>query len=362
MRNSKIAIFSLILLTLVIFLTSCGKTYKPRIKYKADVSDIKTDIDIIRFDLDFLSLDTTNISQGLEKLKEKHGDFVKTFLIELLNDGGPQPMEEVAKAFLSFPETKQLGDTIRKIFPDLKFAEKEIENILRYKIHFFGEKLLPINKVYTFHTLYKYGAFTYDNIAGLGLDFFLGESHVGYQAVESLRHQYKKRTLNKTHMSAAIAAAIAEFVVSESTKPGGSKMIDIMLYEGKKFFVKGCLMPEIPDSIIYNFSDYQIKYCELGETALWEHLGKENLIFSSKKTDYQKYVAEGPFNPQTDLPGNSGSWLGAQIIMQNANRMRRELKAADPKLSAREIDRKVMQAILKETDSQFFIQKYKPTK
>jgi len=350
------------LLILLLFFSACTKTYKPRPKYKANVSDIKADVEIARFDLDFFAMDTADIAAGLEKLKAKHGDFVETFLVDIVNDGRPLPLEQIAKVFLSIPEAIQLEDSIKKAYPDLKFAEREIEQMLAYKIHFFGEKLFPIKKVFTFHTLYKYGAFTYDDVAGLGLDFFLGENHVPYFSVETLRPQYKRRTLTKEHLTAALAAAIADNAVSSFSKAGGSKMIDLMLYEGKKFYVKACLLPETADSVIYNFSDFQIKYCEYGETALWEHLGKENLLFSSKKSDFQKYVSEGPFNPKLDLPGNSASWLGAQMVAQTAARMRKEMKVANPNQSIREIDRKVMEIILKETDSQFFMQKYKPTK
>ena len=356
LKNITIALF------LLTILAGCTKTYKPRIKYKPHVTDLKANVDIIRFDLDLFSIDTANISVGLDKLKEKHGDFVKTFLVDIINDGRPQPLDYIANAFLSLPESAQIEDSIKKAYPDLKFAELEIEKMLAYKTHFFGEKLFPISKVYTFHTLYKYGAFTFDNIAGLGLDFFLGEEHVPYQSVENLRPQYKRRTLNKAHMTAALATAIADYAVGEWSKLLGGRMIDLMIFEGKKFYVKSCLLPETADSIIYSFTDYQIKYCEYGETALWEHLGKENLLFSSKKTEYQKYVSEGPFNPKLDLPGNSGSWLGAQMIAQAAGRMRKEMKVANPNLSIREIDRKVMEQILKENDSQFFMQKYKPTK
>ena len=362
MKASKIALFLLIFLTANIFFSACGKKYKPRVKYKPEVSDIKIDIEVLRFDLDLLSLDTANISEGIEKLKEKYGDFVKTFFVDILNDGRPQPLEQIAIAFLSIPETRQLGDSIKKTYPDLKFFEQEIEEILKYKVHYFSEKVFPIQKVYAFHTLFKYGAITYEGIAGIGLDFFLGENYGGYMSVENLRPQYKRRTLTKGHMSTAIAAAIAEFAVSENSKLGGSRMIDQMIYEGKKFYVKSCLLPNTADSIIYNFSDFQVKYCELGETALWEHLGKENLLFSSKKNDYQKYTMEGPFNPKIDLPGNSGSWLGAQIVIQNAARMRKEIRATNPNMPARDIDRRVMEQILKENDSQKFIQKYKPTK
>lgn len=362
MKASKIVLFSIISLFVAGFFLSCGNNgSKARIKYNPEVSDLKADIKILRFEQDLLSIDTANISEGLEKLKEKYGDFVKNFLVDVLNDGKALPIEDIARAFLSIPETRQLADSIRKAYPDMSFAEQGIAELLRYKQHYFGDKVMPIKKVYTVHTLYKYGAFTYDDIACLGLDFFLGENHIGYMAVESLSPFYKRRTLTKEHVVAALAAAMAEDIVNENSSVGGNRMIDIMIQEGKKFFVKASLLPTSPDSVIYNFSNFQVLYCQNGEVALWQHLGKENLLFSSKKNDFQKYTFEGPFNPQTDLPGNSGSWLGAQIVMQNADKMRKELKALNPTMSAREIDRKVMQQILQENDSQKFLKRYKPT-
>ena len=121
-------------------------------------------------------------------------------------------------------------------------------------------------------------------------------------------------------------------------------------------------MPTASDSIIYNISNYQVMYCQKGEAALWKHLGKENLLYSSDLNKFRKYVELGPFNPEYELPGNSASWLGAQIVMQNAARMRKELRAANPNLSIRDIDQKVMRQVLSETDAQKFIQTYRPSK
>ena len=201
-----------------------------------------------------------------------------------------------------------------------------------------------------------------DDFGGIGLDFFLGENFPGYMSVEALRPYYKRRALNEKHIAGTFASAIAESVVSQSNKTTGNKMIDLMILEGKKFFVKASLMPETADSIIYNFSNYQVQFCERGEVTLWKHLGEENILYSSKTSDFLKYISEGPFKPDLNLPGNSGSWLGAQIIMQNANRIRKELKNANPGKSAMEIDRQLMKMILEETDNMKFIQKYKPNK
>jgi hypothetical protein len=113
--------------------------------------------------------------------------------------------------------------------------------------------------------LYKYGAFTFDGIAGIGLDFFLGENHVGYQAVESLRPQYKRRTLNSMHMSSTLAASIAEYIVSES-----SYVYDtVSAYHGSRLQIK----PTTPFKRVSNLTDYPSVLSTL--TMLKVHLGEE---------------------------------------------------------------------------------------
>ena len=69
---------------------------------------------------------------------------------------------------------------------------------------------------------------------------------------------------------------------------------------------------------------------------------------------------EGPFRPENDLPGNSGSWLGTQIIMQYARRRRAQLKLEQSQSSAQEIDKQLLQEVLKQNDAQAFLKQYKP--
>lgn len=365
MRLTKIILISILVAVGAIFFSACnsfGSSSKARPKYKPELGEITVDIDLIRFEQALVEIDTTNISQAIDKLKEKYGDFAKTFVELIICEGNKIDMALRFKNFLSIPEVRQLVDSVQQTFPDLKMTELAIEEMMRYNIYWFGNKLYPFRKVYTYLSLYKQGAFAFDEYAGLGLDFFLGENHVAYVGIEALRHQYLRRRLNKDHLVSTLVDYMVENFVGDNVKMGGNKMVDFMLFEGKKFYIKASLMPTAPDSVIYNFTNFQVLYCQQGEAALWEHLGKENLLYSSDLNKFRKYVEIGPFNPQHELPGNSASWLGAQIIMQNADRLRKELKASNPNLSIRDIDQKVMKQMLQETDAQKFIQKYRPSK
>ena len=365
MRLTKIILIFICLATGTLFFTACnysGNSSKARPKYIPDLGEIKADIELIRFESALAEIDTTNISQAIDKLKEKYGDFAKTYVELIICEGNKTDLELRFKNFIAIPEVRQLIDSVELTFPDLKMTELAIEEMMAYKMYWFGNKVYPFDKVYTFVSLYKQGAFAFDDYAGLGLDFFLGENHIAYGGIEALRHQYLRRRLNKDHLVSTLVDYIVENFISDNIEMAGNKMVDFMLYEGKKFYVKASLMPTAADSVIYNFSNFQVQYCQRGEAALWEHLGKESLLYSSDLSKFRKYVEMGPFNPEYELPGNSASWLGAQIVMQNADRIRKELKSANPDKSVRDIDQMVMKQVLQETDAQKFIQKYRPMK
>jgi hypothetical protein len=362
MHLAKTIRFSFICLTFsTIFLSSCWSGGGEIPKYQPDVSDLKASVEIIRFEKELSEIDTTNISQALDLLKEKHGEFANLYLKQILSGGRPVDLGQNLKGFLAMEESQFILDTIQQIYADMSGLKEEIENALVYYQHYFDEKQ-AFDKVYTFFSFYNYGVFSLDDFAGIGLDFFLGEDHIGYMANEVLRHQYIRRTLTKEHIVPKLTYALCDQIVNERSSKKSNTMLDEMIFNGKKYYLATALQPNTPDSLIYGFSAYQIEFCKRGEVALWEHLGKEQLLYSSEFNKYRKYVTEGPFRPDMDLPGNSGSWLGAQIVTQYAARLRKELKVSNPNLSPRAIDQQIVQNILKENEPSKFLQRYKPRK
>ncbi len=360
--SSTRIILSIIYLFLsMIILSACGSGKQDLPKYQPDISDLKSSVELIRFEQELAQFDTTNISQALELLKEKHGEFANLYLKQILSGGRPVDIGQNLKGFLSMKESQLILDTIQQLYADLDWAKKDIEQFLNYYQHYFEGKL-PFDKVYTYYSFYNYGVFILNGFAGIGLDFFLGENHIGYMANETLRHQYIRRTLTREYMVPKLAYALADQMVNERCSKKSNTMLDEMIFNGKKYFIAAALQPKTPDSLVYGFSGFQVEYCKRGEVALWEHLGKEELLYSSDFNKFRKYVMEGPFRPEMDLPGNSASWLGAQIVTQYAHRLRKELKSSTNSLKTRDIDRELMRVILQENDPAKFLQRYKPRK
>ena len=117
-------------------------------------------------------------------------------------------------------------------------------------------------------------------------------------------------------------------------------------------------MPAVADSIRLGFSDYQVQYCQKGEEGLYDEFRKENLLYSEEIATFRKYISLGAFAPEKGLFGNSGSWLGKQMVAQYVQKQRRK----SGKYKDQKVDAQLIMQMLKETEPQAFLSQYKPTR
>jgi hypothetical protein len=302
-------------------------------------------------------VDTNNKAGIYPAFVQNFADFAGIYSQDLLKI----PTENQAMGlatFASAPETRQLLDTVAQKYPDLKTLQAQTELLLRYKKYYFPTDTFLPQRIYTFISYYNYGVLLLPNAIGVGLDCFLGEQHPAYFGIELLKPAYIRRTLTSEHIIAKIAEAFAVDIMEQSTKRAGNKLIDYMLYEGKKLYLMEILMPAVADSIRLGFSDYQVQYCQKGEEGLYDEFRKENLLYSEEIATFRKYISLGAFAPEKGLFGNSGSWLGKQMVAQYVQKQRRK----SGKYKDQKVDAQLIMQMLKETEPQAFLSQYKPTR
>jgi hypothetical protein len=329
---------------------SCGSNEETR--YTPDISATpKSKTTLIRFEALIAGIDSANVATKLPTLMASQPKFSSLFLGSIIApDRSGDPAISLA-SFLSFPDTRPLLDTIAAVYKDLSKEQTEIEQLLRYRSFYFPKEEQKYDTIYTFASLYNYGYGVFENYIVIGLDYFLGENHRFYAVVPNLAPQYVRRTLTRPHLVRGVALALATDLVERHSRRIGNKMIDYMLYEGKKLYLAQAFLPKTPDSIIFAFSAAQMEHCIRGERSLYDYLLKEQLFYSDKYDNFRKYIEIGPFNPANALYGNSGSWLGAQMVAQYVTQERKAKKLNEPQ---------IIEKMLKETDAQAFFKRYKP--
>ncbi|MDC0231572.1 hypothetical protein OAK19_06355, partial [Aureispira] len=212
-------------------LISCNtSTSKP--KYIPDTKAINTEIQLIRFEQDFFSIDSSKIGWEINKLQQRYPEFTNGFLAIVLGIRDTSMQNIKVKGYLSFPYTRYTYDTVQKVFADMNQIQREINELATFYQYYFPDAK-PLTKAFSYLSEYHGDrlAIPEDGLIALPLDMALG---IGYPAYTFYKIPlYDQRTCTKAHLVAKAGNAVAQNIASSKFKPGGSHLIDLMIYEGK---------------------------------------------------------------------------------------------------------------------------------
>lgn len=343
-----------------VLLISCESTIVET-RYIPETKGINASVELIRFEQAFFNLDTANLEVALKQLEDKYPEFTGGYLSSVLGVRDSSTVRKQVLGYLSYPDARYTYDTVQQVFGKMPQIQEQLNQLATYYQYYFPDNA-PLTKAFTYLSEYHGDrlAIVEEGFVGLPLDMALGKGYPPYTFLKI--PAYDQRTCTKEHLVPKAADAIAQNLVAQITKPKGNHLIDLMLYNGKVMYLTDLFLPTVEDSLLFGFSSRQMSHCKRGEYTLYEHITSEELMYSSETKKINKYVTKGPFKPQFDLPGNSGSWLGYRMILSYERQLRDRLKSAKPNLSARELDQEIMQTILKENEPQKFLTNYKPPK
>lgn len=342
------------------FLISCESTIVET-RYIPETKGINASVELIRFEQAFFNLDTARIGTSLKMLEDKYPEFTGGYLSSVLGVQDSISGRRQVLGYLNYPDARYTFDTVQKVFGEMPQIQEQLNQLATYYQYYFPNNQ-ALTKAFTYLSEYHGDrlAIIDEGFIGLPLDMALGQGYPPYTFLKI--PGYDQRTCTEEHLVPKAADAIAQNLIAEITKPKGNHLIDLMLYNGKIMYLTDLLLPTVEDSLLFSFSSQQMQYCKNGEYKLYEHITSEELMYSSDTKKINKYVSKGPFKPQFDLPGNSGSWLGYRMIRSYERQLKEKLNRSKPNLSPRELDQEVLQTILTENEPQKFLTNYKPPK
>lgn len=283
-----------------------------------DVADIEVNVSIKRFEQELFSLDTNNLEQGLagqlEQLEAKYPDFYEVFTQKILTQPNmPADAEaQIIGEFITHPNVRKLYDTTQVAFNNIAPLEAELTQAFKYYKYYFPDK--PVPEVVSFVSEYVIGSFTYgDSLLAIGWDFYMGEN---YPYDPRIFPQYIQRSMDKDHLIAKAIETMSSNLVGVAA---GNRLLDQMITNGKILYIESLLLPETADSIIMEYSPKQMQWVEENEREIWAYLLREDLLYSSRTSDFQKLIGPSPTGTTqmpAESPGKVGNWLGWQIVEQ----------------------------------------------
>jgi hypothetical protein len=307
---------------LILFVCSCSsqETKKP------DISQIKVSLQTYRFDKDIYDIDTNHIGESLEKLHEKYPGFLDYYLDTFMAFDIRDKYEDTGLAirkldtFLTYKDFRGLEDTIKYYYPDSKETDMALETGFRYYKYYYPDLPTPVI-IYITSGLSNWPSFPLDKnnkIICISLDWFLGPQFPYYSSVGVPGYMLSHVCKSYLPVSAfsSIYKGIHPFITDDKT------LLDMMIQRGKEQYFLHKILPDAPDSVLFGFTNLQLRWCAANEAVIYNFFIHQGLLYNKDIHNTQPYVNDGPYalglEEITDKiktsPGNVGTWLGYRIV------------------------------------------------
>jgi len=264
-------------------------------------------------------------ADSIQELRDKFPAFTKIYLENILNiskieeGGGANELN----LFMQDEFIAALNHKVDSVYLDLDNVERQ----LSYSLGLFKEKLDPdFNpSIYTFISGLVYQTILFEDDGkdgiGLGLDMFLGKNFP-YKSLATQNpafSDYIVRAFNEDHISKKV---LENLVLDQMGEVKGNRLLDYMIYNGKKNYILEQLLPYAKDSVIIEYSDQQIKWCQDNQKDIWSHFFREELFYETDMRKINKLILPSPNSPgMPDIaPGRTANYIGWQIVRQYMKR------------------------------------------
>lgn len=320
-----------------------------------NVSHIKTDVHLVRFEEELFKLDTNQLAEDLKNLILKYPEFSKLFFVQI-TQLSPQ-IDTIDTTFLTNLKD-YIADSLSQFlyknaqmeFNDNNAIIGELSKTVKYIKYYFPEESDPV--FYTLISNFAYGNFIFNekksvNGIGIGLEFFLGPliDYKSFGPENPVFSNYLTRSFNKDHL---IKKTFEAWVEDKFGNAGGNQFLDALIQKGKKLYVLSRIIPEIQDTVLFDFSKEQLLWCLQNKVEIWSFFLDQKLLFSTEMSKFNKYINPGPISPgmPSNAPGQTAGFIGYQIVASYFKNH----------------PEKTLQDLVKATDAQLFLKesKFKP--
>lgn len=296
-----------------IFTAGCGN--KSGVPKAPDVKSGKAvSVKFIRMDRDMASLNVNNLSAALPSLKAKYGDFLDMFCDGILGIGRDQDPDFLngLHTFLTYPVVQEGFKTSDEVFtPEvISNEEKQLSDAFTLYKGTFPDKVVPT--IYTYVAGFNQSIVIADSTMGIGLDKYLGANYENYTSMGFPRFLTRKMVKEMIPVDAMYAWASGDFPIRNEQEP----LLSHIIYQGKLMYLVGQMLPKTSDTLLFGFTDKQLKWVNDNERMMWETLLSRKMLFNTEQMVRVKMVGDAPFTNlySTESPGKAAVWQGYRIV------------------------------------------------
>lgn len=335
----------------IIFLTGCKgcETEKPLQKVELPKEVAAREITFKRLDNDLFNSDFNNPRPACQQLYRKYGQFFCEYVEGdlMLASCKSDSVCSLLNGFVSNRDIKTSKAEIDKVFPDEVLSQytEQLTDAFRKWNFYFPDSIVP--EVIYYQSAWNNNIHPTDSAVGIALDCYLGtQNSIIKKLHPEFFPKYKKDNMEAAFM---VADAVKGWVAYKSKHYYSPKnLLSEMIFYGKLMYISEALVPELPDSVMMNWTSGEVEWAEKNEWLTWKTIANEKVLFQQKPFEINKWFTDGPFTGAAGVPQDSppqlGVWFGWNIV--------RQFMQSNQGVT--------LQALLSETDDQKILSAFKP--
>jgi hypothetical protein len=150
-----------------------------------------------------------------------------------------------------------------------------------------------------------------DSLIIVGLDYFMGTRGL-YKAPNV--YEYQLRKLEPQALVAQIILQYSAYLIKQTDND--VSLLSDMIWYGKGYVFTKTILPSVPDSLLFGYTNQEIAETNAFQKEVWEHFIDRKLLFSTDKAVKSKYLDERPKTTEIGpaCPGGIGRWVGWRIV------------------------------------------------
>ena len=227
------------------------------------------------------------------------------------------------------PFLLKLKGEVDKKYPDLDGLEEDLQVLFQHIKYYYPDFKTP--KVVTLVTEDEDAKAMYiPDVVAIPLSHYLGKDHEVYKGID-------KYLVVNFEPSQILPDLVVSYAAQKVPPPTDRTFLSVMIYFGKKMYLKDVLLPEVSNADKMGYTEDQIKWSEANEEGVWQYFITNNLLFDTDAKLPQRFITPAPFSKfyqegDNQTPGRLGIYIGWQIVrsyMENNNVTLQELLAKD---------------------------------
>ncbi len=277
-----------------------------------DVSHIDMEVVPQLFFVDLFEMNEADLPAEINTLSDKYGSYLDAYSQQIIKIGSPSHPEypNHIKSFLDYEDNHDVYEACKKQYGNTQSLSQELTKAFQHYKYYFPEASIPA--IYL-HTSYFNQSIAMDSAwLSISVEKYLGADCEFYEWLSIPKYLRRKMVPEKVVPDVMKAMVLGNF----SLQMKNEDVLSRMIAQGKlQYFVKQ-MMPDIQDTLLFDYSKQQMKWCDQHEADIWASMVEQKHLYNTDRMVIQKYVGDSPFTYYLgqDSPGKAAVYIAYKII------------------------------------------------